>query len=226
MPSGGARLSVGAPPIHQRRGLVAYNNNPKTNAITDSLLAIMRDEYVNGAEDGEGGVEWPSARSLIAKFNVNKSTLYKKIDQQDWKGQRQRAVLATNQEIDNLRALRIARDSGRMNDACFKQAMRLIAYCESRIDHLRENAVELGAKGERSATNIEAVLRGAQKIASLALGQATEIKLERNVGDESAFDDLQRSLDDAIERKREKGGSPETQLAEQGASEPTGSETD
>ena len=200
---------------------MTHDRKRKGNEITPELLAIIKSEYVNGVEDGEGGITHPPLFHLVKKYDVNKTTLYKHRNNEGWDGERQAAAYERQSEFDADRAIQAARDNGRLNDACIREAFGIIKIVHRRRKFIDENLDTLGGKAARELGELTTTLQKAQVIGRLALGQATEITIDRRIGDADTFDEIERRLDDAAERKRAAGSESESKVDRASPVEPT-----
>jgi hypothetical protein len=66
------------------------NKKSRNVKLTDTLKALMRNEFVQGIQDEKGLVRYPTLEELHKVHKVAKSTLYRVANKENWKFEREK----------------------------------------------------------------------------------------------------------------------------------------
>jgi hypothetical protein len=161
--------------------------------ITDQIKDAIRNEYVQGVELDTGERSVFTLDELIAKYNVSSTTIYRLSAKDGWKMQREEFRHKLMAEFDEKRREQLSDESIKVDEISLKLSYEIFAHVQSLI---KSNEKPSGV----ASLSMAAI--NAQKLAKLALGEATEnMKLNANIQETDAFREAMELLDE-VERQR------------------------
>tara|TARA_Y100001937_G_scaffold128504_1_gene205515 strand:- start:7720 stop:8304 length:585 start_codon:yes stop_codon:yes gene_type:complete len=189
--------------------MMKQNDNGKTQKLTESLKAEIRREFIHGATDAQGVLQYPSIDALVDKFNVARSTLYRHSVNEDWQAQKNRYQTELDEQVKQARRKDYIQKSQRLDDNALQLAQSLMTKVARKIrdDELQiQNDPEYEGMTAGVLDKLASVVGQAQKIGKLALGEAQEIaKVSGNVAVPQSFREIIDELDQFAKRKSEGG---------------------
>lgn len=166
-----------------------------TVKITDELKELIRSEYVQGTELDTGERKMFSLDDLIKKYNVSSTTVYRLSTAQHWKAQREEFRVKFNQELDDKRRQLLVSESVKLDQQALDASKKLFKKAIAMIDQ---------ADKPSWVVQISQALVNAQKVAKLALGEATDnMNVNANIQDTDAFRRAMELLDSVADQRRQ-----------------------
>ena len=86
------------------------------NKLTQSLRMQIRDEFVHGYTNGEGGRVYPTIDSLVKKHNVARATLYRWVNKEDWQQEKNRVQAEIQRQLDEDRTTNMVEQGKLLDD--------------------------------------------------------------------------------------------------------------
>lgn len=142
--------------------------------MTPHLKGKIRKEFVYGI-DNQGKIEYPTLDSLIKKHKVAKATLYRHASNEDWKLARDNHQNDYERELEKTRLKNRIKESATFDESSINIAKGVYSnvakILQTNSQNLAQGAMGLNPSQLRALTSTVAI---AQKIAKLALGEATD----------------------------------------------------
>jgi HPt (histidine-containing phosphotransfer) domain-containing protein len=177
--------------------------------LNDELKIQIRNEFVQGTLNSAGMRTFPSIESLVKKFSVSQSTLYRVSRQENWKQEKEQFMRTLEAKLDEERLQELAEEGKKFDSTSVNLAKALMATVAQNI---RQNN-EAIANGQRSfiPSQVHALANAAlsaQRLAKLALGETTHnVEINANI-QENAFRDAMELLDELEASKRDSVHTP------------------
>ena len=185
------------------------NEEAKSVKLTEAIKENIRREFTHGNTDADGVFQYPSIDSLVQKYGVARTTLYRYASKEDWQGQRNHIQTEIDERIRSQRLKDYVEHSNRLDDNALRLAQSLMAKVARKI---RDDEAQLQADPDYEGMpagvldRLASVVSQAQKIGKLALGEAQEIsKVSANVAAPQSFREIMDELD-AVAVAKSQGG--------------------
>ncbi len=181
--------------------------NSKTNKskLTDTLKLKIRNEFVQGIDENSERVLF-TLDELIKKYKVAQSTIYRVARTEQWKVQRDQFQKEYTDKLDRDRIQARAKESIKFDDNSINLAKALYSTVGQVIQN-NNVAIQQGKKG-LPPTQINSLANAAvtaQRLAKLALGEATH-NIDATVNENTdAFRRAMELLDTVEEQRRSQG---------------------
>ena len=174
------------------------------NKLTQSLRMQIRDEFVHGYTNGEGGRVYPTIDSLVKKHNVARATLYRWVNKEDWQQEKNRVQADIQRQLDEDRTTNMVEQGKLLDDRSLiiaQSMLRSVARkLQKSINEEKDNP-KAQLKPEH-LRELSQVAINAQKIGKLALGQVQEIsKVSADISNPEAFKEVLEQLDEVAEKR-------------------------
>ncbi len=174
----------------------------KQTKLTPTLLEEMRNKFVQGIEDNSGGRKLFTIDQLASDYNVSKPTLYKHAKKEEWKDQQKKFQDQYLLELDIRRQKELVDESIAFDKTSLriaKSIMGLVGKC------ITQNIAPDKEVKPQHLVAFSNAAQGAQKVAKLALGEATEnMNINENANDTEAFREAIKLLDEVADEVRQK----------------------
>ena len=185
------------------------NEGSKSLKLSKALKEDIRREFIHGFTNENSVLEYPSIDSLVRKYGVSRTTLYRYASKEDWQGQRNHVQTEIDERIRAKRLKDYIEHSNRLDDNALRLAQSLMAKVARKItedeEMLRQNP-DYEGMGAGVLDRLASVVSQAQKIGKLALGEAQEIsKVSANVAVPESFREIADELDAIAESKSASG---------------------
>lgn len=173
--------------------------------LTEALASTIKTEYVHGVELETGEIVRYSIDELLKKHNVAQTTLYRRARKEGWKQQREQHQAKLEEELSQQRIKNMAKQSMKFDDKSLSLATDLI----NQVGFiLKKNQESIETKKKTyppsQLLSLANTALTAQKLAKLALGEATEkLDLNANINETEAFREVMELLDTVAEQRRE-----------------------
>ena len=173
--------------------------------LTEALASTIKTEYVHGIELETGEIVRHSIDKLVKKYNVAQTTLYRRARKEGWKQQREQHQAKLEEELSQQRIKNMAKQSMKFDDKSLSLATDLI----NQVGFiLKKNQESIETKKKTyppsQLLSLANTALTAQKLAKLALGEATEkLDLNANINETEAFRSALELLDTLKEQRRE-----------------------
>jgi hypothetical protein len=180
------------------------NKKSRNVKLTDTLKALMRNEFVQGIQDEKGLVRYPTLEELHKVHKVAKSTLYRVANKENWKFEREKYQQELVAKLDEKDIEQKATESRKFDTTSLNIAKSLMATVGQAIN---KNAMDIN-EGKKSLfpSQINALANTAftaQRLAKLALGEITHnVNINANIQQE-AFREAMELLDELEAAKRD-----------------------
>lgn len=170
------------------------------NKLTAELKEELRNKFVQGIEDNTGGRKLFSLDQLAADYNVSLSTLYKHAQKDSWKEQQKNFQQEFLVELDAKRRKELAQESVTFDRTSLNIAKSLMGLVGKGIAQNAKQDVEIKPQ---NIVALSHAASNAQRVAKLALGEATEnMNLDADVKQSQAFREALSILDEVAEQIR------------------------
>ena len=181
-----------------------YTEYVMVNKLTQSLRMQIRDEFVHGYTNGEGGRVYPTIDSLVKKHNVARATLYRWVNKEDWQQEKNRVQAEIQRQLDEDRTTNMVEQGKLLDDRSLiiaQSMLRSVARkLQKSINEEKDNP-KAQLKPEH-LRELSQVAINAQKIGKLALGQVQEIsKVSADISNPEAFKEVLEQLDEVAEKR-------------------------
>lgn len=173
--------------------------------LTEDLASRIRTEFVQGVEMETGEVVRYTIDQLITKHNVAQTTLYRRARKENWKVLREQFQAKLDQERAEQRIQSMSTESKKFDDKSLLLATQLI----NQVGHIvkkNQTAIEQNNRSypPSQLLSLANTAVTAQRLAKLALGEATEkLDLNANIQETEAFREVMELLDTVAEQRRE-----------------------
>lgn len=185
------------------------NEEAKSIKMTEAMKEDIRREFIHGHTDGNGAFDYPSIDSLVQKYGVPRTTLYRYASKEDWQGQRNHVQTEIDERIRSKRLKDYVEHSNRLDDNALRLAQSLMAKVARKITEDEEqlrNDPDYEGMAAGVLDRLASVVGQAQKIGKLALGEAQEIsKVSTNVAIPESFREIADELDAIAAAKSQSG---------------------
>lgn len=185
------------------------NEEAKSIKMTEAMKEDIRREFIHGHTDGNGAFDYPSIDSLVQKYGVPRTTLYRYASKEDWQGQRNHVQTEIDERIRSKRLKDYVEHSNRLDDNALRLAQSLMAKVARKITEDEEqlrNDPDYEGMAAGVLDRLASVVGQAQKIGKLALGEAQEIsKVSTNVAVPESFREIADELDAIAAAKSQSG---------------------
>lgn len=185
------------------------NEEAKSLKLTEAMKEDIRREFIHGYTDENGAFQYPSIDSLVQRYGVSRTTLYRYSSKEDWQGQRNHVQTEIDERIRSQRLKDYVEHSNRLDDNALRLAQSLMAKVARKI---RDDEAQLQADPDYEGMTagvmdrLASVVAQAQKIGKLALGEAQEIsKVSANVAIPESFREIADELDAIAASKSQSG---------------------
>ena len=172
---------------------------PRPKKLTPTIKEQILIKFIQGIEDNTGGRKLFTLEHLALDFGVAKSTLYRHAQKENWK---QEQITFQNEFINELNLRRqkeLAQESINFDKTCLQIAKAIMGQIGMSIRSNNESGVIV----PHQLTALSSAATNAQKIAKLALGEATEnMNLNADIKDTTTFREALRLLDEVAEQRR------------------------
>ncbi len=181
--------------------------NSKTNKskLTDTLKLKIRNEFVQGIDENSERVLF-TLDELIKKYKVAQSTIYRIARTEQWKVQRDQFQQEYTEKLDRDRIKVRAKESIKFDDNSINLAKALYSTVGQVIQN-NNSAIQQGKKGlpPSQINSLANAAVTAQRLAKLALGEATH-NIDATVNENTdAFRRAMELLDTVEEQRRSQG---------------------
>lgn len=157
----------------------------KTTKLTPTLLEEIRNKFVQGIEANTGGRKLFTIDQLAADYNVAKPTLYKHAKKDDWTYKQKQFQDSYLIELDAKRKKELVQESINFDKTCLTIAKGLMGQVGKVIS---KNAAPDKDVQPQTLVALSSAATNAQKLAKLALGEATDnMEINTNVQDSESF---------------------------------------
>ena len=177
----------------------------KQTKLTPTLLEEMRNKYVQGIEDNTGGRKIFTIDQLASDYNVSKPTLYKHAKKEEWKDKQKKFQDQYLLELDIRRQKELVEESISFDKTSLriaKSIMGLVGKC------IGQNIAPDKQVKPQDLVAFSNAASGAQRVAKLALGEATEnMNINEDAKDSETFREAIRLLDEVADEVRAAGSS-------------------
>ena len=174
-------------------------SNKKVKRLTPDRKERLKIKYIQGIEDTTGSRKLFSLDLLAADEGVAVSTLYRHAQKENWKTDQ---IKFQNEFIEKLNIKRqedLVQESINFDRTCLSIAKGIMGQ----IAVVIRDKSQTGEMKAHDLTALSTAATGAQKVAKLAMGEATEnMNLNADVKDSSTFRDALRTLDKVAEQRR------------------------
>ena len=185
------------------------NEEAKSIKMTEAMKEDIRREFIHGHTDESGAFNYPSIDSLVQKYGVPRTTLYRYASKEDWQGQRNHVQTEIDERIRSKRLKDYVEHSNRLDDNALRLAQSLMAKVARKITEDEEqlrNDPDYEGMAAGVLDRLASVVGQAQKIGKLALGEAQEIsKVSTNVAVPESFREIADELDAIAAAKSQSG---------------------
>tara|TARA_R100000149_G_scaffold64384_1_gene36328 strand:- start:1251 stop:1811 length:561 start_codon:yes stop_codon:yes gene_type:complete len=181
------------------------NKKRKQNKITQDLKIKIRNDFVQGIQT-DNAYSFPTLDDLITKYNVAQSSIYRIARQEQWKVERDNFQTKYKEKLDRERAKTLSTKSKQFDDKSLNVA-DAIYITVAQVLQNNNLDVSAGKKG-LTPTQINGLATAtftAQKIAKLALGEATQ-NIDATINDN--YDSFRKAMEllDELEESRSTSG--------------------
>jgi hypothetical protein len=153
--------------------------------LTPTLLEEIRNKFVQGIEANTGGRKLFTIDQLADDYNVAKPTLYKHAKKDDWVMQQKRFQDSYLIELDARRKKELVQESISFDKSCLAIAKGIMGQVGKVIS---KNAAPDADVKPQNLVALSSAATNAQRIAKLALGEATDnMDINTNVKDSESF---------------------------------------
>jgi len=185
------------------------NEEAKSIKMTEAMKEDIRREFIHGHTDENGAFDYPSIDSLVQKYGVPRTTLYRYASKEDWQGQRNHVQTDIDERIRATRLKDYVEHSNRLDDNALRLAQSLMAKVARKItedEQQLRNDPDYEGMAAGVLDRLASVVGQAQKIGKLALGEAQEIsKVSTNVAIPESFREIADELDAIAAAKSQSG---------------------
>lgn len=154
--------------------------------LTEDLKSKLRLEFVQGIANSNGEISYPTLDDLIKKYKLAKTTLYRYAKTAGWREEKDRYQSKLNARLDRKRQREMVEAGGRIDKKSVDIANELLNTVGYHLHKNKENA-ESGKK-VMNPTYIYSLANAtliAQKVAKLALGEATQnLKIDATISEQ------------------------------------------
>ena len=180
------------------------NTKTRNMKLTDTLKAKLRNEFVQGIQDENGLVRYPTLEELHKVNKVAKSTLYRVANKENWKFEREKYQQELAAKLDEQNIELKANESSKFDTTSLNIAKSLMATVGQAINR---NAIDINeGKDGLIPSQLNALANTAttaQRLAKLALGEVTHnVNINANIQQE-AFREAMELLDELEAAKRD-----------------------
>ena len=167
--------------------------------LTPEIKEEIKIKFIQGIEDNSGGRKIFSLDHLCKDYGVAQSTVYRHAQKENWKQDQIDFQNEFIKELNIRRQKELADESVNFDKTCLQIAKAIMGQVGMAI---RKNQ-ETGEIVAHHLTALSSAATNAQKIAKLALGEATEnMNLNADIKDTATFRDALRLLDEVAEQGR------------------------
>jgi hypothetical protein len=185
------------------------NEEAKSIKMTEAMKEDIRREFIHGHTDENGAFDYPSIDSLVQKYGVPRTTLYRYASKEDWQRQRNHVQTDIDERIRATRLKDYVEHSNRLDDNALRLAQSLMAKVARKItedEQQLRNDPDYEGMAAGVLDRLASVVGQAQKIGKLALGEAQEIsKVSTNVAIPESFREIADELDAIAAAKSQSG---------------------
>jgi len=179
---------------------MAKKSNTGVKRLTPEIKERIRIKFTQGIEDNAGGRKIFSLDQLAVDEGVAISTLYRHSQKENWKTEQ---IKFQNEFLEMLNVKRqesLVQESINFDRTCLQIAKAIMGQ----IAVVMNKQSQTGDIKAHDLTSLSTAATGAQKVAKLAMGEATEnMNLNADVKDSSTFRDALRTLDKVAQQRRE-----------------------
>ena len=167
--------------------------------FTPEIKEQIKIKFIQGIEDNAGGRKLFSLDHLCLDYGVAKSTVYRHSQKENWK---QAQIDFQNEFIKELN-IRRQKEMADESVNFDKTSLQIAKAIMGQIGMVIRKNQETGEVIPHHLTALSTAATNAQKIAKLALGEATEnMNLNADIKDTATFRDALRQLDEVAEQVR------------------------
>ncbi len=166
---------------------------------------IKRD-YVEGVQQEDGTITWPSLAQLSEEYDVSRSTLGKRAANEDWQTQKNMYRTKVESKRREKKSEHLASEAAQFDIDVFKIAKASVSHVQAHFLRAQQELVESGGRKAMPTTYLNSLtiaLERAQRIGRLALGEPLEVPGVESEGDKYYLIQEIISDDKLAERIRE-----------------------